>query len=328
MVHLHCESFGSDRRRSLAPYLISGLLCTTMIVACNSAPIAAAEPDAPSHAQQHLHIGGGDVAVSISPEKAGISDDAIIKWVRTAAQAATAYYGRFPVPHVEVHVVVDGSGKIHGGVTYGGRLIRIHLGLDTTQADLDDDWMMTHEMFHLAFPDMGDEHLWMNEGLSTYLEPIARAQIGNLSVDELWRQTVEGMPQGQPEPGDRGLDRTHTWGRTYWGGAMFWLLADVRIRQQTHNRDGLARALRAILDAGGDGSADWTVDRVVEVGDRTTHTNVLKDLYAEMATNPVKVDLDALWKHLGIQYSNGRVTLDDHAPLAAVRIAMTARVSE
>jgi hypothetical protein len=40
---------------------------------------------------------------------------------------------------------------------------------------------------------------------------------------------VSGMPQGEPQRGDRGLDGTHTWGRTYWGGAMFCLLTDVEI---------------------------------------------------------------------------------------------------
>ena len=47
---------------------------------------------------------------------------------------------------------------------------------------------------------------------------------------------IEAFVTGLPEPGDEGLDYTHTWGRTYWGGATFCLLADVRIRRETHNR--------------------------------------------------------------------------------------------
>ena len=119
-------------------------------------------------------------------------------------------------------------------------------------------------------------------------------------------------------------DRTHTWGRTYWGGALFWLLADVRIREQTHNERGLDDALRSILNAGGDGSEDWAVVRVVEVGDRATHTSVLKDLVQQMALQANAFDLDGLWKELGVRYSNGRVTFDDRARLAYVRQALTA----
>jgi hypothetical protein len=42
--------------------------------------------------------------------------------------------------------------------------------------------------------------------------------------------------RGEPGPGDGGLDDTDSWGRTYWGGALFCLLADVRFRERTGNR--------------------------------------------------------------------------------------------
>ena len=41
------------------------------------------------------------------------------------------------------------------------------------------------------------------------------------------------MPKGLPQAGDQGLDNTGTWGREYWGGAMFCLLADIEIRKAT-----------------------------------------------------------------------------------------------
>ena len=76
------------------------------------------------------------------------------------------------------------------------------------------------------------EHHWIEEGLATYVEPIARAQAGQFSVKLVWRDLVVGLPRGLPQPGDRGLDFTPTWGRTYWGGALFCLLADIEIRKR------------------------------------------------------------------------------------------------
>ena len=110
--------------------------------------------------------------------------------------------------------------------------------------------MMTHELIHTAFPSMADEHHWIEEGISVYVEPIARVQNGLLRPEKIWADMVRDMPQGDPGPSDGGLDRTHTWGRTYWGGAQFCLLADVTIRKQTHNKKGLQDALRAIVAAG------------------------------------------------------------------------------
>jgi hypothetical protein len=139
------------------------------------------------------------------------------------------------------------------------------------------------------------------------------------------------MPKGLPKAGDRGLDHTPTWGRTYWGGAIFCLLADAGIREQTGNRVGLQQALRGILDAGGDHEKDWDdwpIERILQVGDKATATNVLSDLYAKMRDKPYAPDLDALWRDLGVAVRDGHVTFDDSAPLAAVRRAITAKPSD
>ena len=51
---------------------------------------------------------------------------------------------------------------------------------------------------------------------------------------------------------------------------------------------------------------------------------MLKDLHDELGPKPVKVDLNALWKQLGVQYKYGVVTFNKKAPLAAIRESITA----
>jgi predicted metalloprotease with PDZ domain len=130
------------------------------------------------------------------------------------------------------------------------------------------------------------------------------------------------MPKGEPAEGDQGLDNTHTWGRTYWGGAMFCLLADVRIRERTGNRKGLQDALRGILNGGGNITKDWDIEKALALGDKATGTTVLRDLYKEMRDKPAPADLDALWKKLGVELKDIAVTFDDKAPEANIRKAM------
>jgi len=125
--------------------------------------------------------------------------------------------------------------------------------------------------------------------------------------------------------GDKGLDHTHTWGRTYWGGALYCLQADVEIRRETQNAKGLQDALRGILEAGGDIREDWELQKALEIGDRATGTHVLMNLYGSMKDKPVEVDLDALWKQLGVTVEDGKVVLVDDRALAGVRRAITAR---
>jgi predicted metalloprotease with PDZ domain len=179
-------------------------------------------------------------------------------------------------------------------------------------------------MFHLAFPTLNRRYLWMMEGLSDYLEPIARARAGQWTDRDAWREFADGLPQGLPVANEGGLDDSHSRERIYWGGNLYWLLADVRIRVKTKNRHTLDDAIRAILKAGGNGGVDWSIDRVIRVGDKATETTVLKELYEEIGVNRGDIDLDSLWKLLGVVYKNDSVQFDDSAPRAAVRKAITA----
>ena len=269
---------------------------------------------------------GSNIDVEVGPGDLMVSGEELKRWVQNAADAIVAYYGRFPVPHLRIQIEPSGGNGIRGGKTFGrgGGLIVVHVGSQTPGIELASDWMMTHEMVHLTFPSMADEHHWIEEGIATYVEPIGRIQAGQMDPAEMWRDLVRDMPKGEPRAGDKGLDHTHTWGRTYWGGALYCLRADVEIRRQTQNAKGLQDALRGILDAGGDIREDWELRKALETGDRTTGTHVLMNLYEEMKDKPVEVELDSLWKQLGVKAENGKVTLVDDAPLAGVRRAITA----
>ncbi len=273
-----------------------------------------------------LKVGGGTINVSLAPDL-HVKREAVQDWIQRAATAISAFYGRYPVKSVAIDVGSADSGEVQGGREFDGERIEIHLGKDTTPTSLADDWMITHEMFHLSQPSLDDQYLWMSEGMADYLEPVARVRVGQITPEHFWKDLVEGMPQALPRDGDRGLDHTHTWARTYWGGCLYWLLADVRVRQQTHNAKSVRDAALAALNAGGDGSQDWEMDRLLSTYDRGTGTQVFKTLHDEMGNKPATTDLDALWKSLGVIYDerSGKITFDDQAPLAEVRRGITSK---
>lgn len=276
-----------------------------------------------------IEVGGGTLNVAFAPGEIVLPRSALMDWLTTSAKAVSVYFGKFPVASARVLIVpVPGSG-VQAGTTFGyrGAAIRLIVGSDVTKAELVDDWKTVHEMTHLALPDVEDSHLWLAEGIAVYVEPVARVQAGDLTAEKIWGDMVRDMPKGLPQAGDRGLDHTPTWGRTYWGGAMFCLLADVEIRKETNNAKGLQQALRGILDAGGDHEKDWNdwpIKRIFSVGDKATGTTVLADLYKKMRAKPYAPDLDALWRELGVSVQGGRVVFDDNAPLASIRRAITA----
>ena len=269
---------------------------------------------------------GGVVDVALASGEWSVPRQDVVDWVERSARAVAGYYGTFPVPRAQVIVLPGGRRPIGFGTTLGngGASIIVWLGKGASRAHLERDWVLVHEMTHLGFPNVPRAQHWMEEGLATYVEPIARARAGLLAEGEVWRGLVQGLPNGQPRPGENGFDRTRRWGALYWGGAMYWFLADLQIRERTAGRRSVDDALRAIRAQGGTIAVSWPLARALETGDRATGTDVLTKLYARLGTEgSAPVDLDATWARLGVRLDSGTLSFDDRAPLASLRRAIT-----
>jgi hypothetical protein len=108
---------------------------------------------------------------------------------------------------------------------------------------------------------------------------------------------------------------------------LYCLQSDIAIREATGNRIGLQTALRAILRETGGYRTERNIDDVLAIGDAATGTRVLEDLYLKIKATPQTPDLDQLWARLGVPNDPTSQPFDNRAPLAAIRIAITARPS-
>ncbi|HVR69825.1 MAG TPA: hypothetical protein VMT87_03185 [Vicinamibacteria bacterium] len=273
-----------------------------------------------------VRAGEGRVELAIAPGQRALDRAAIVDWAERAARAVSGVYGRLPLPRVAVLVLPGGRRPVGFGTTlgHGGASIMVWLGAQATEEDLRRDWVLTHEMAHLGLPNLPRAQRWLEEGLATYLEPVARARAGQITPEEAWGGFVSGLPRGLPRAGDGGLDGTRSWGRTYWGGALYYLLADLEIRERTGNRRSLDDALRGIVADGGTIAVRWSAARALEAGDRATGVDVLQRLHARLGSSADHVDLDALWARLGVRRREGGIVFDDGAPLAAIRRSLMA----
>jgi hypothetical protein len=272
-----------------------------------------------------IRVGESELEVTLGSGLATVTEAELFAWVHQCATAVARYFGRFPVPKARLAIqVLEGRRGVSGGRTWGehGAHTRIGIGQHADVNQLKNDWVLTHEFVHYGFPDMPSRHHWIEEGLATYVEPIARVAVGTQDVPTAWFEMLRDMPQGQPKPGDEGLDNTHTWGRTYWGGAMFCLVADVAIRKNTRNQKGLRDALRGIVAQGGNIEVQWPIEQALETGDRAVGGKTLMSLYSQMGGKPMPVDLEGLWKELGVERQGDTAVFDDQAPQAAVRKAI------
>ncbi len=297
-----------------------------------SAPVQAATSaplTSPAHAStaiEHVRLPDATVHVTwpdgLSPAIRALA----LTWIHRSAMAVQHYFGRFPVHRLQLQLRSFDGGGVSSGLTSmdAAPFVRIRVGSETSATQFEGDWVLVHELIHLAVPRLARRHNWLHEGIATYAEGVARTRAGILTATTFWNELATAMPQGLPQAADRGLDHTPTWGRTYWGGAMFCLLADVRLRQLTGNRAGLQQALQGVLAAGGSYAVQWPVEQVLGEGDKAVGQPVLMDLYHSMKDTPVAVDLAAIWRDLGVGTGGGNSLLNDGARHAAIRQAIAA----
>jgi predicted metalloprotease with PDZ domain len=279
--------------------------------------------------RQRARVAGATLDVALLGPPLSMGDEAAAAWVSGAADCVASLYGRFPVDATVFVVPVRGADQLVFGrvLSLAGASVVLLFGDEARPTSAHEDWIAVHELFHLGTPSFVGEGHWLEEGLATYYEPILRARAQWTSEGELWRHFMREMPRGLRKPGaPPALEDRDDIDSTYWGGALFALLADVRIREQTHGARSLDDVLRASLARLGDATHSATVAEFLALGDESSATHVLTDLYARDAVAGEPVDLDALWRSLGIEpRPDGGVALRDDAPLAGIRAALVAR---
>lgn len=250
--------------------------------------------------------------------QAAIAD--LVAWVEGTVQAQSNYWHGFTALHGLVALVpVDtqrsvGFGRAENG---GGVSVMVEVGKHADRHRLFDDWVLVHELIHTGMPYIRGRGSWLMEGAATYVEPIIRARAGWKTEEEVWREWVEDMPQGVPAF-SRGLASAS--GREkYWAGALFMLLADLDIRRDSGGAKGLEDCLGGVLWNGLDGTRSAGVVDYAAACDRVTGTRAMSTLVERHYRKAEQVDLDRLWRELGVAKVAGRIVLDDAAPAARWR---------
>ncbi len=272
----------------------------------------------------HLKVGGGQIELAWLKGALSLEDKALLNFIRNRLEGVSRYFGRFPVRRVLLVMLPTSGGHI-GGVALGngGASVVILMPSRLSSQEILHSWELTHELIHLGFPSLAPEFHWAEEGLATYLEPVIRSRSGELKPQDVWTEFLEGAQNSEPQPSSElGLDDNQDWAQTYWGGAMFWLLADVEIRKVTANRHSLQTALRAVVAQGGNITQEWALEKVLRLGDAATGNSVLKSLHAQMGPKPARPSLSHCFSLLGVQTSGDTVVFRK-APLDWIRQSIT-----
>lgn len=248
----------------------------------------------------------------------------LVEWVRRTALMTAGYWDGFTNRRMLVALLPSPGRR---GVGYGrtvpggGSTVMVQVGERSSRADLQNDWVLPHEFVHTGMPFLRGNGTWFMEGAATYVEPIVRARAGWKTEAEVWREWIENMPRGLSAL-DSGLEG----GSAYWGGALFFLLADIEIRRATAGAKGVEDCFRGARHEGGvmTPTQRWTVGEYVGRCDKALGAPLMAGMVARYVGTSHRIDLDALWRDLGVRLDGTTITTDDAAPLAAIRKTIVA----
>ena len=255
------------------------------------------------------------------------SDGTLRTWIEQSVRLSAGFYRELmPSPLHIVLVAVPGRRDlgIFGTVLRPLRpSLVIYFGGEAEQLSLHDDWVSTHEVFHVGNPMLRRKMPWFVEGFTTYYADVLRVRGGALSSEEAWSELWESMQRNCQPKGtslateSEQLRQTFHYPRVYWGGACLALLLDVEIRIRSHGKRSLDDAMRELRARSLTGRLDEEAV-IAGLGRDITPALVRRYLNEQKA-----LPLTETLRSIGVEpLGPSRVRLRDEAPQASIRRAM------
>ncbi len=256
-----------------------------------------------------------------------LDDGALLRWLARGVKTVTESEGRFPADRLSALIVPVGAGAepVPFGMVArgGGASLLLLVSADADEQALGRDWVLPHELSHLLLPFIEREAAWLSEGFATYYQELLRARAGIISEREALLHITEALRDAAREGGASLLEEsarmhlTQRYRKVYWGGAAYWLNVDVALRQRSRGQatlDGVLSRLRAQGSMEEPWRAPALIARLDALAGAPVFSQELRALSARPFP-PFEATLDAL----GVRGSGRTFTLDDAAPLAALR---------
>lgn len=253
------------------------------------------------------------------------------QWIQTVTNALQTVYGELPVEKVRIRIrasLAAGEpvpwGEVKRNPPRVLLVINPRFGFDAIL----DDWTAFHEVSHLLVPYRGYGDIWFSEGLATYYQNIIRARAGLISEAGLWNLIVSGFKRGQKQDKWPHLDlaalsddrfNNRAFMRIYWSGVLYWLDADIRLRQEGQSLDAVLLKLKRCCE-----SMTLSADEIAHRLDQLSGQTIFVPLFERYRSSMAMPGFHELLHQLGVEQDlwEQQVSLDSGAPLAEIRRAI------
>ena len=201
-----------------------------------------------------------------------------------------------PLPfdvHVHFYRLADRGEPVPWANTRRGRTQGVNFHVDPAfPADaFYADWTAAHELSHLLIPSLSEASSWFAEGFASYMQYQVMQHMAVLDADEIsaaYRKRIERAENLFRHPGmpfviaARALRLAGDYPTYYWGGATYFLRADMALRRRASG--SLSALLSDYIACCRDSEPD--IAQLVQQFDRLLGKEFFTDLLLEFQTRP------------------------------------------
>ncbi len=234
------------------------------------------------------------------------------RWLKTVTDALLTVYGEWPKNTFEIDITTThvSSGPVPWGMVKRGNPDKVSLVINPDYGfkAVEKDWTAYHELSHLLIPYRGYGDLWISEGLASYYQNIIQARSGKFNENKFWMKLIEGFERGRQQKNwstvklsklSGNMRRYRNYMRVHWSGVLFWLSADVKLRENSNNIKSLDRALRQLKNCCED--KQMSARDIMLKLDDITEENIFTPLFYEFRNSFAVPEYRSLLKKMGIE---------------------------
>jgi hypothetical protein len=201
------------------------------------------------HGYERLEVTGGTLLLDWQGEFSSAQRTKLKTWLESASHTVSLLNGSLPRPKIRIELKpypAKQAVPFARILRYKPEGVLFYVNPERQLDEFVSDWTAYHELSHLFIPYPGRADVWFSEGLASYYQNILQFRAGLLTREQTLQRLQGGFDRGRKDAKFPQLTlgeltpvmrEKHTFMRVYWSGALYFLEADIQLRQLTDGTD-------------------------------------------------------------------------------------------
>lgn len=193
---------------------------------------------------ESLQVAGGTLLIDWRGSFSTAEKHKLLRWQESVAETMSLLHGSLPRDRIRIALQPYSASS---AVPFA-RVLRqepegvlFYINPKRSEREFVSDWTAYHEFSHLFIPYPGMNDIWFSEGLASYYQNVLQYRARLLTAAEARQKLLAGFERGRNDNAHQDLTlgelsgamrERHAYMRVYWSGALYFLEADLALREQ------------------------------------------------------------------------------------------------